>query len=135
MTIDGIKIQALFSRNLKRLRGLANISQIQLADRVDLSNNFINDIENGKKWVSPETIAKLSKALKAEPYQFFISDPIWNSQAAEMFSLYLDDLENTHAMMVAEYRSRYLSDSPIKEEAAGPRKLSTPPEREKTKDN
>ena len=33
---------------------------------------FISDIENGKKWVSPETLEKLSKVLDIEAYQFFL---------------------------------------------------------------
>ena len=35
---------------------------------------FISDIENGKKWVSPETIEKLSKFLDVEVYQFFLPE-------------------------------------------------------------
>jgi transcriptional regulator with XRE-family HTH domain len=38
-----------------------------LAAEADLTHNFINDIENGKKWVSAETIGKLAIALKVEP--------------------------------------------------------------------
>jgi len=107
-TVEGIQIRALFSRNLKRLRNIANLSQMSLAAEADLAPNFINDIENGKRWASPETIAKLSNALRAEPYQFFLSDSKWNNQATEMFSLYLDDFENTQVKVIAEYRSRFL---------------------------
>jgi len=110
-TIEGIQIRALFSRNLKRLRNAANMSQISLAAGADLTPNFINDIENGKRWASSETIAKLSDALKAEPYQFFLSDSKWDNRATEMFSLYLDDFENAQAKVVAEYRSRFLPDT------------------------
>ena len=109
-TMKGISIRSLFSRNLKRLRNIANMSQMSLADEAGLTHNFINDIENGKKWVSAETIAKLAIALKAEPYQFFISESKWNDQGAEIFSLYLDDFSDSFAKMVKEYRSRYLPD-------------------------
>ena len=107
-TIKGINIRSLFSRNLKRLRGTANLSQINLASDAGLTHNFINDIENGKKWVSAETIAKLAVALKAEPYQFFLSDAKFDSQGAEIFSLYLDDFQDTCTRMVNEFRNRYL---------------------------
>ena len=115
-SIKGINIRGLFSKNVKRLRNISNMSQASLADATGLTHNFINDIENGKKWVSAETVGKLSKALKAEPYQFFISDAKWNDQATEMFSLYLDDLEITHAKMVAEYRRRFLTETYANEE-------------------
>jgi transcriptional regulator with XRE-family HTH domain len=101
----------LFSKNLKRLRAAANISQLTLATEAGLTHNFINDIENGKKWVSAETIAKLAAALKAEPYQFFLSESKWNNQGAEIFSLYLDDFSDTFQKMIGEYRQRYLSAS------------------------
>ena len=114
-TMKGISIRSLFSRNLKRLRNIANLSQLSLANDAGLTHNFINDIENGKKWVSAETIAKLAIALKAEPYQFFISETKWNDQGAEIFSLYLDDFSDSFLKMVKEYRSRYLPGS-IEEE-------------------
>ena len=110
-TIKGINIRSLFSRNLRRLRRLANISQVDLAAEADLTHNFINDIENGKKWVSAETIGKLSIALKAEPYQFFISDSKWDNQGAEIFSLYLNDFTDSFNKMIEEYRSRFLPEA------------------------
>jgi transcriptional regulator with XRE-family HTH domain len=83
-----------------------------------LTHNFINDIENGKKWVSAETIAKLAAALRAEPYQFFLSESKWNNQGAEIFSLYLDDFSDTFQKMVGEYRQRYSPGSGETEAAA-----------------
>jgi len=105
-------IKNLFGRNLKRLRSIANISQVNLAAKAELAHNFINDIESGKKWVSADTIEKLSRALKAEPYQFFLTDSKWNNQGAEIFSLYLDDFTDSIDKMVKDYRHRYLPDSP-----------------------
>ena len=107
--IDGINIRGLLSKNLKRLRGIAKLSQVNLAAEADLTHNFINDIESGKKWVSAETLEKLSVALKAEPYQFFISESKWNDRGAEIFSLYLDDFENSFEKMVEEYRGRFIA--------------------------
>ena len=109
-TIKGINIRSLFSRNLRRLRSVANMSQLALAETAGLTHNFINDIENGKKWVSAETIGKLAFALKAEPYQFFISESKWNEQGAEIFSLYLDDFTDSIAKVVKDYRFRYLAE-------------------------
>jgi len=114
--IPGSDIRSLFGRNLKRLRCIANKSQIGLAIEAELAHNFINDIESGKKWVSAATIEKLASALKAEPYQFFIADSKWSTQGAEIFSLYLDDLSNSFEKMVSEYRHRYLPGGENEEE-------------------
>lgn len=65
-------IKKLFGQNLKYLRNKKNFSQLQLADKADVTFNFINDIENGKKWISPSTLSKLCNALETAPYQFFV---------------------------------------------------------------
>ena len=110
-TIKGINIRSLFSRNLRRLRRLASISQVDLAVEADLTHNFINDIENGKKWVSAETIGKLALALQVEPYQFFLSESKWDNQGALIFSHYLKDFTDSFNKVVKEYRSRYLPEN------------------------
>ena len=107
-TIKGVNIRALFSRNLRQLRTNANLSQVSLAHEANLAPNFINDIENGKKWVSPETIGKLAAALNAEPYQFFLSDSIWDDRGAELFSLYLNDFEDSMRKSLKQYRNRFI---------------------------
>ena len=72
--MNSSKVRKLFGYNLKRLRKQKKISQIELSEKVDLAFTFISDIENGKKWVSPETIEKLSKFLDVEVYQFFLTE-------------------------------------------------------------
>jgi transcriptional regulator with XRE-family HTH domain len=89
---------------------------MDLANNSGLTHNFINDIENGKKWVSVESFAKLVIALKAEPYQFFISESKWNDPGAEIFSLYLDDITDSFEKMVQEYRIRFLTEKNTDEE-------------------
>lgn len=66
------EVRNLFGFNLKRIRKSKNLSQMELADKLEMHFTFISDIENGKKWVSPETIAKIASYLNVEPYQFFI---------------------------------------------------------------
>jgi transcriptional regulator with XRE-family HTH domain len=109
---SGAQIKRLLGRNLKRLRVISNISQVSLANSANLAHNFVNDIENGKKWVSAGTIEKLAAALKAEPYQFFISESKWNEQGAEIFSHYIDDFSDSVVRMAKEYRRRYLPENP-----------------------
>ena len=100
---------------MRRLRGIANISQLALAESTGLAHNFINDIENGKKWASAETIGKLAYALKAEPYQLFISESKRIDLGAGIFSLYLDDFSHSTDKVADDYRFRYLTeDSSVK---------------------
>ena len=91
--MNNSEVRKLFGYNLKRLRKQKKISQIELSEKVDLAFTFISDIENGKKWVSPETIEKLSKCLEVEVYQFFLPEDyiFQTNRNIESFSKELND--------------------------------------------
>jgi transcriptional regulator with XRE-family HTH domain len=74
-------VQVLFALNLSRLRKEAGLTQISLAKKTGLTHNFINDIENQKKWVSSETIEKISEALGVEPMHLFVNNDLWENAA------------------------------------------------------
>lgn len=111
--INGQNIRTLFSNNLRRLRSLQNISQLSLANRAGLTHNFINDIENCKKWVSPQTIAKLAAVLNVEAYQFFLPETRASEPMDSFFSVYLDDFSDSLQKMVGELKRRYLQDDEV----------------------
>jgi transcriptional regulator with XRE-family HTH domain len=110
-SINGTEVRALFSRNLKRLRAARNLSQLALSSLTGLTHNFINDIENGKKWVSPETIAKLSAALQAEPYHFFLPVAKMSREDRDLVSGYLDEVTDSIQKMAGDLKNRYLRDN------------------------
>jgi hypothetical protein len=87
------------------------MSPLNLVGRTGPAHNFINDIENGKKWVSRKTPAKLSSGLKAEVYQFFLPDcNRMDDSMDSFFTVYLDldDFTGTIRKMAGELRSRCL---------------------------
>ena len=45
-------------------RKKSHLSQEQLAEKADLTRNYIGDIERADKKITLETLAKLAKALK-----------------------------------------------------------------------
>jgi transcriptional regulator with XRE-family HTH domain len=102
--IDEMYIYQLISNNIKRLRHLQNISQLSLALNAGLTHNFINDIENCKKGISAKTLAKLSIALKVEPYQFFLSEDMLNNEA----KIYMKDFSDSLQKAVHEVTQQYL---------------------------
>jgi transcriptional regulator with XRE-family HTH domain len=106
--IKGEEIREIFSRNLKHFRDLKNLSQFALSNKAGLAHNFVNDIENRKKWVSPETIAKLATVLEVEPYQLFITNPLDDKQTKRIHS-YLDELNDRFSEVVGEIKESYLS--------------------------
>jgi transcriptional regulator with XRE-family HTH domain len=111
--IDGVYVRNLFAKNLKRFRDLLKISQLDLANASGLAHNFINDIENEKKFVSDETIAKLAKALKVEPYKFFLPNIKLNAQGEDIIA---EDFSDAIGIIIKEYCSNYFKDNHKTEE-------------------
>ncbi|MDR1839602.1 MAG: helix-turn-helix transcriptional regulator [Treponema sp.] len=99
-------IHQLISSNIKRLRSLQNISQLGLALSTGLTHNFINDIENCKKGVSAKTLAKLSVALNAEPYQFFLPEGMANNEMMSYVKDFNDSLQKVVADLTEQYMAR-----------------------------
>lgn len=65
------ELRGILSRNLKRHRRIQNLSQADLAEKLDISVNFLCNIENGNSWISPKTLVKFGSALNIEPYELF----------------------------------------------------------------
>jgi transcriptional regulator with XRE-family HTH domain len=103
--IDEQYIHKLISSNIKRLRGLQNISQLGLAVNTGLTHNFINDIENCKKGISVKTLAKLTAAFNVEPYQFFLPE----NMSSDDMMIYVKDFNNSLLKMVSELTHQYIS--------------------------
>ena len=68
-------IQKLFIQNLRFLRNEKKISQIQLSELVNISPNYLNAVENGKNFPSPEVLQKIIDVLEILPYQLFLEYP------------------------------------------------------------
>ncbi|GMO18910.1 MAG: hypothetical protein Pg6A_05590 [Termitinemataceae bacterium] len=94
--------RALLSLNIKRFRTRLGLSQIEFAFSLDISTTFLSDVENGKKWVSPKTLALMAKALKVEVYELFKPNDEANNDAKTVAARYIDDIEETIIRAVEE---------------------------------
>jgi transcriptional regulator with XRE-family HTH domain len=65
------ELRGIFSANIKRHRHSRSLSQADLAEKLDISVNFLCNIENGNRWISPQTLVKFASALNVEPYELF----------------------------------------------------------------
>ncbi len=70
------KIDKYFGNNIKKFRKAKKLSQEQLAEMVDIARNTLSKIENGKCFVSSETLEKISLALGIDSYELFLFDTI-----------------------------------------------------------
>lgn len=62
----------ILSENIKILRKKKGFSQQKLADKCDLTYQFIQNIEYSEKLPSLETLVKLANALDISPAIFFM---------------------------------------------------------------
>ena len=71
-----INIYEQISKNIKKYRKQAGISQAELAERVGVSHEFIrrNESKKGKKSFSVDTVWKISLALDIPPGNLFEID-------------------------------------------------------------
>jgi transcriptional regulator with XRE-family HTH domain len=69
MTED--ELRTIVRTNIKRFRTYRQWTQAQLAEKLDISVNFLCDIENGKRWISPASMVKITKVLNIEPFELF----------------------------------------------------------------
>ncbi|MFP3089183.1 helix-turn-helix domain-containing protein [Treponema sp. TIM-1] len=65
------ELRGILSLNIKKYRISRNLSQADLAEKLDISVNFLSNLENGNKWLSPLTLVKFASALNIEPYELF----------------------------------------------------------------
>ena len=70
--MDSPELQHIFSTNLKNARNRAHISQLKLAEKADLSVGYICDLENERRWGTPETFARLANALDISAYELLL---------------------------------------------------------------
>ncbi|GMO53339.1 MAG: hypothetical protein Ta2G_11250 [Termitinemataceae bacterium] len=68
------ELKKVVGNNIKKYRKKKGLSQMEFADAVNVSYNFINDIERGKKGVSMNTFVKISDVLGLEVYKLFLPE-------------------------------------------------------------
>jgi len=69
--MTGADLRQILSKNIKSLRSQRSLSQIELAEKADISIPFLSNIERNNKWPHPETLVKIAKALDVEVHILF----------------------------------------------------------------
>lgn len=78
------ELRQIFIENLKHYRKQNNLRQLDLALEIGKSSNYINSIENGKYFPSPETIDKIATVLKIDPQKLFDGSVIEKAKKSEL---------------------------------------------------
>jgi len=91
------ELRGILSSNIKRCRLRDNLSQMALAEKLEISTNFLSDIERCKAWVSPDTLVKLAAALNIEPYELLKPDALLTIKEKDVLKQYAN--ENMKAVL------------------------------------
>ena len=91
------ELRGILGNNIKRCRINNSLSQQVLAEKVDISTNFLSDIERCKTWISPSTLVKLASVLNIEPYELFKADAVLLNTEKDILQNYAD--ENIKAVL------------------------------------
>jgi transcriptional regulator with XRE-family HTH domain len=88
--------------NLKRYRCFRGLSQAKLAEIVDISPNFISDIETGKRWLSSDTLVNLAEALNIEVFEFLKPSEAISGDIADLLTKYTEEASSTLTGLVVQ---------------------------------
>ncbi len=66
-----LELLAINIRNARKSQGL---SQMELAERAEISTGHMNDIERSRRWLGADTFVRLASALQLEPYQLLLPE-------------------------------------------------------------
>jgi transcriptional regulator with XRE-family HTH domain len=98
----------LLGTNVKKIRTERGLSQYGLALETGMAHNSINDIENGKRWVSAKSLSKIAAALDVEPYVFFLPESVEVPEnTAKFIKLYHEDLYGAITSAIETVKQRY----------------------------
>ena len=81
-----------FAQNLKQIRKAKGFTQESLAQACGLSLVFLQNLEAGRRWVSPATVTALARALNVPETSFFTSCKASPTQINETLSHLPDDI-------------------------------------------
>ncbi|MDR3170630.1 MAG: helix-turn-helix domain-containing protein [Treponema sp.] len=109
------ELRGILGTNLKRYRCFRGLSQAKLAEIVDISPNFISDIETGKRWLSSDTLVNLAGALNIDVYEFLKPETIVPDDITAFIAKYTEEAASILTTLVAQslerLRKQYLPES------------------------
>ncbi|HIW35546.1 MAG TPA: helix-turn-helix domain-containing protein [Candidatus Treponema faecavium] len=102
------EVRERLSQNIKRCRALHGWSQVKLAEKLEVSANFIADIETGKSWISSVTLTKLANIFETDVCNLFMPLVTYDDQSREVVDQFARDAVSTVRTSIERLRDEYL---------------------------
>ena len=100
------ELLSVLSSNIKILRKRSKLTQAGLAEKLNISVNFLSDIETGRKWPSPVKLVKLADIFGIEVYELLKPKNILPDRDTNIIKKYTDELLDVIYLMQDEYISK-----------------------------
>ena len=82
----------ILSGNIKLYRGQNKWTQAELAEKLNISINFLSDIETGKKWASPVNLVKIADLFSLNVYELLMPTNILPDNLNPFLEKYTKDI-------------------------------------------
>ncbi|MDR1868672.1 MAG: helix-turn-helix transcriptional regulator [Treponema sp.] len=87
------KIREILAQNMKIYRQKLGITQPELAERANISTNFIGMIEQKRKFPAPEMLDRIANALEIETAELFETSASPQAELKKLHKEILSDLD------------------------------------------
>ena len=67
-------IQEVFISNLRYFRKMKGLTQLAFSEAIELSPNYLNAVEKGKNFPSPEVLQRIVDVLDILPFELFLEN-------------------------------------------------------------
>jgi|GEM_PF-527562 len=101
------ELRDIVSSNIKRYRQSRNLSQADLAEKLDISITFLCNIENGNRWMSLPTMVKFVSVFNIEPYELLKRENTIPPNASLVANRCLDEATTAVTEALDKVRSYY----------------------------
>lgn len=82
------ELMAIVKANIRRYREFRKWTQAQLAEKLDISTNYVSGLENGKRWPSRKTMVKFAEVLNIQPFELFKPAEAPEAAVSDLFARY-----------------------------------------------
>jgi len=106
--MEEVELRRVLSANIKHHRGLRGWSQMKLAEKIEISTNFLADVETGKSWVSSLTLVKLANCFEIDVYELFRPGDAPNDATKEAVKSLINDISVTFEHSLGKISQKHL---------------------------
>ncbi|MDR0623524.1 MAG: helix-turn-helix domain-containing protein [Treponema sp.] len=92
------ELRAILGTNLRHYRNFRGLTQAKLAEKLDISPNFISDLETGKRWLSSDTLVNISAILNIDVYELLKPE----NEVAEDTEIFMEKYSNEAAALILD---------------------------------